>query len=112
MLHITRMYVARVPNRSSPPAILLRESFRQDGKVKSRTLANLTSWPPERIQAPDRFQTAPARWRGSASVESVNNKARVVTRRSYGFRTYKGIELALYYTLERLPEPETIPRFC
>ncbi len=49
-----RMYIARVPNRSSPPAILLRESFRQDGKVKSRTLANLTSWPPERIQALDR----------------------------------------------------------
>ena len=48
------MYIARVPNRSSPPAILLRESFRQDGKVKSRTLANLTSWPPERIQALDR----------------------------------------------------------
>ncbi len=48
------MYTARVPSRSSPPAILLRESFRQDGKVKSRTLANLTSWPPERIQALDR----------------------------------------------------------
>ncbi len=48
------MYIARVPNRSSPPpAILLRESFRQDGKVKSRTLANLTSWPPEPVQALD-----------------------------------------------------------
>lgn len=48
------MYIARVPNRTSPPAILLRESFRQDGKVKSRTLANLTSWAPERIEALDR----------------------------------------------------------
>jgi transposase len=48
------MYIARVPNRTSPPAILLRESFREDGKVKSRTLANITSWTPERIQALDR----------------------------------------------------------
>jgi hypothetical protein len=31
-----------VPNRNSPPAILLRESYRQDGKVKTRTLANIT----------------------------------------------------------------------
>jgi transposase len=36
------MYVATVPNRNSPPTILLRESFRQDGKVKTRTLANIT----------------------------------------------------------------------
>jgi transposase len=48
------MYIARVPNRTSPPAVLLRESFRQDGKVKSRTLANITSWAPERIEALDR----------------------------------------------------------
>lgn len=45
------MYVATIPNRSSPPAILLRESFRAGGKVKSRTLANLTHWPPARIAA-------------------------------------------------------------
>ena len=45
------MYVATVPNRSSPPAILLREAFRLDGKVKNRTLANLSRWPPEKIEA-------------------------------------------------------------
>jgi transposase len=39
------MYVATVPNRNSPPARLLRESYRQDGKVKTRTLANITHWP-------------------------------------------------------------------
>ena len=43
------MYVATVPNRSSPPAILLRESYRQDGKVKTRTLANLSHLPPGKI---------------------------------------------------------------
>jgi transposase len=45
------MYVATVPNRKSPPAILLRESYRQDGKVKSRTLANLTHIPSQQIEA-------------------------------------------------------------
>jgi len=43
------MYIDIVPNRKSPPAILLRESYRDNGKVKKRTLANLTQWPPERI---------------------------------------------------------------
>ena len=45
------MYVATVPNRNSPPAILLRESFRDNGKVKSRTLANLSHLPPHQIEA-------------------------------------------------------------
>jgi len=45
------MYIATVPNRHSPPAILLRESFREGSKVHTRTLANLTSWAPERIEA-------------------------------------------------------------
>jgi transposase len=45
------MYIATVPNRKSPPAILLRESYRDNGKVKTRTIANLTHWAPERIEA-------------------------------------------------------------
>ena len=45
------MYITAVPNRNSPPAILLRESFRDGDKVRTRTLANLTSWAPERIEA-------------------------------------------------------------
>lgn len=45
------MYIAVIPNRSSPPAILLRESFRQNGKVKNRTLLNLSSWPTHRVDA-------------------------------------------------------------
>src|SRR5215471_16426072 len=39
------MYIELVPNRGSPPAILLRESFRADGRVRKRTLANLSAWP-------------------------------------------------------------------
>jgi hypothetical protein len=49
------MFVARIPNRKSKPTILLRESYREDGKVKTRTLANLTKWPPERIAAMERL---------------------------------------------------------
>jgi Transposase DDE domain len=44
------MYVATIPNRGSPPAILLRESYREAGKTKNRTLANLSDWPSERIE--------------------------------------------------------------
>ena len=43
------MYIESVPNRNSPPAILLRESYRECGKVKKRTLLNLSDWPRERI---------------------------------------------------------------
>src|SRR5262249_25988362 len=39
------MYIESVPNRGSPPAVLLRESFREAGRVKKRTLANLSAWP-------------------------------------------------------------------
>src|SRR6516165_9339141 len=44
------MYIEAVPNRNSPPAILLRESYRVDGKVKKRTLLNLTDWPSDLIE--------------------------------------------------------------
>ncbi|MGH8324015.1 MAG: IS1634 family transposase, partial [Steroidobacteraceae bacterium] len=44
------MYVAYVPNRRSPPAYLLREGRREDGKVKTRTLANLSHWPLAKIE--------------------------------------------------------------
>jgi transposase len=45
------MYVASVPNRDSPPAILLRESFRLEGKVKTRTIANISHLPATQIDA-------------------------------------------------------------
>src|ERR1700745_2593410 len=43
------MYIEAVPNRGSPPAILLRKSYRESGKVKKRTLLNLSDWPQDRI---------------------------------------------------------------
>ena len=49
VLLLVVMYITSVPNRNSPPAILLRESYRDHGKVKSRTLANLSQLPAEAI---------------------------------------------------------------
>jgi transposase len=45
------MYVTVVPNRGSPPAVLLRETYRDGDQVKNRTLANLTKWKPEKVAA-------------------------------------------------------------
>jgi hypothetical protein len=45
------MFIERIPNRSSPPAILLREAWREGKKIRKRTLANLTHWPSEKIEA-------------------------------------------------------------
>jgi transposase len=44
------MYIESVPNRSSPPAILLRESYRENGKVRKRTLCNLSDWPAAHVE--------------------------------------------------------------
>ena len=43
----------------------------------------------------------------SGTVEGFNNKAKLTTRKAYGFRTFRAIEIALYHTLGALPEPET-----
>ena len=71
------MYVERIPNRSSPPAILLRESYRDGDKIKKRTLANLSDWPTARIEAlrlvlrgMERERTAPAPQSARASSRS------------------------------------------
>jgi len=45
------MYVDRVPNRGSPPAVLLREAWREGGKIRKRTLANLSHWPEHKIES-------------------------------------------------------------
>ena len=48
----------------------------------------------------------------AGTVEGFNNKLKLVTRRSYGFRVFRVIEIALYHTLGDLPEPEGTHRFC
>src|SRR5208283_3520070 len=68
---IVVMYVVRVPNRGSPPAILLRESYREAGKVKNRTLANLSAWPEVKVDALSRVlkgQPPPAALDGAFEI--------------------------------------------
>jgi hypothetical protein len=68
---IVVMYVAKVPNRGSPPAVLLRESYREAGKVKNRTLANLSAWPEAKVEALSQVlkgQTAPAAVEGTFEI--------------------------------------------
>ena len=48
----------------------------------------------------------------SGAIEGLNNKLKVTTRKSYGFRTFRATEVALYHTLGALPEPEWTHRFC
>jgi transposase len=48
----------------------------------------------------------------SGTVEGFNNKAKLTTRKAFGFRTYRAAEVALYHTLGALPEPEMTHKFC
>ncbi len=55
------------------------------------------------------------RARGTVSagaVEGLNNKLKVTTRKAYGFRTFRALEIALYHTLGDLPEPKVTHRLC
>ncbi|HLE68683.1 MAG TPA: transposase, partial [Vicinamibacteria bacterium] len=45
------MYIDRVPNRNSRPAVLLREGWREEGKIRKKTLANLSHWPEHKVEA-------------------------------------------------------------
>jgi len=93
------MYIAVVPNRSSPPAILLRESYRQQGRVKNRTLANLGHWPPEKIEALRQVL------KGAGSVGPQLAEAFTIT----GSRPH-GHVAAVLGTIERLGLPALLDR--
>ena len=49
-VYIAPMYIEKVPNRNSPPAILLREGWREGNKTRKRTIANLSSWPAYKVE--------------------------------------------------------------
>ncbi len=72
------MYIEQVPNRKSPPAILLRESYRQGKTVRKRTLANLTKWPKHLI---DGLLTL---LRGGTAVDRLEETFEVVRSRPHG----------------------------
>jgi transposase len=69
------MYIAVVPNRSSPPAILLRESYREGGKVRSRTLANLSHLSPRQIEAMRRVLRGEEVFPEDGAIKKVRDRA-------------------------------------
>jgi len=72
------MYIEVVPNRDSNPCILLRESYRQDGKVCKRTLANLSKLPTEAIEGLRGFL------RGGTFVEDFSQSFEIIRSQPYG----------------------------
>ena len=72
------MYIDVVPNRNSPPCILLRESFRENGKVRKRTLANLSNLPSELIEALRTFL------RGGTVMEDLKDSFEILRSRPWG----------------------------
>lgn len=78
MLSAAPVYIERVPNRSSPPAILLRESFRKDGKVRKRTVLNLTKWPPDLVEG------LRVLLKGGTAVSDFKNSFTILRSEPYG----------------------------
>jgi transposase len=72
------MYIERVPNRQSPPAILLRESYREGEKVRKRTVANLTQWPHAVVEG------LRALLKGGTVVERLDEAFEIVRSRPHG----------------------------
>jgi hypothetical protein len=72
------MYIEVVPNRDSKPCILLRESYRQDGRVCKRTLANLSKLPPEAVEG---LRTL---LRGGTVIEDLPQSFEITRSQPYG----------------------------
>ena len=72
------MYIERVPNRKSPPAVLLRESYREGGKVRKRTLANLSKWPDELVRG------LRVLLKGGVALNSMDDAFEILRSRPHG----------------------------
>jgi transposase len=72
------MYIETVPNHGSRPTVLLREGWREDGKIKKRTIANLTDWPEHKVQA------LAAVLKGDSVVGNFNQAFDIVRSRPHG----------------------------
>ena len=111
------MYITAIPNRSSPPAILLRESYREGGKVKSRTLSNLSKLPDDAIDllkrhlAGERFICTTAAFDTVRSwhhghVQAVREAmSRIGFSRLIGSRPCREADLVLAMVAARILEP-------
>jgi hypothetical protein len=101
------MYIEVVPNRNSKPCILLRESFREDGKVRKRTLANLSKLPPAAIEG------LRALLLGATVVEDLSQSFEVIRSRPYGhiaavLGTLRQLGLDRDLSVERCPERDLV----
>lgn len=72
------MYIEVVRNRNSPPAILLREGWREGKRVRKRTLANLTKWPQQIVEG------LRVLLRGGTAIEQLDGAFEVVRSRPHG----------------------------
>jgi hypothetical protein len=101
------MYIEAVPNRSSPPAILLRESYREGGKVKKRTLANLSKLPPQVIEG---LRTL---LRGGVAIEDLSEAVEILDTWPWGhvgavLGTARKIGLEALLSREPCPERDRV----
>ncbi len=101
------MHIEVVPNRNSTPCILLRESYRQDGKVCKRTLANLSKLPPAAIEG------LRALLRGATVVEDLADNVEVTQSQPYGhvaavLGTLRQLGLEREIAPERCPERDLV----
>ena len=96
------MYVTRVPNRSSPPAVLLRESWREGGKVKTRTLANLSDWPEAKVEALRRVLRGETLWSPPTASRSSGRCRMVMSPRCSARCARSGLDRLLPRRPERL----------
>ena len=96
------MYIEAVPNRSSPPAVLLRESYRDGGKVRKRTLANLSGWPPALVES---FRVL---LKGGTAVASLD-EAFAITRSLPHGHVAAVLGTIRKLRLDRLLDPEPSP---
>jgi transposase len=101
------MYIEVVPNRDSRPCTLLRESYREDGKVRKRTLANLSHLPAAAIEG------LRALLRGGTVVEDLSQSFEVVLSRPYGnvaavLGTLRQLGLERDLAAERSPERDLV----
>jgi transposase len=72
------MYIERVPNRNSPPAVLLRESYREGSKVRKRTLANLSKLPDHAVNG------LQALLKGGVTIASLPDSFKITRSRPHG----------------------------
>ena len=101
------MYIERVPNRNSPPAVLLRESYREGNQVRKRTLANLSKLPPDAV---DGLRTL---LKGGMAIENLEDAFSIERSRPHGhvaavLGTLKKLELDQLISPEKSRERQLV----